>query len=37
MIKENKIDMSVFREGDWILWNDKPENAFPINFRRRIH
>lgn len=34
MIKENKIDMSVFREGDWILWkSDKPENAFPINFR----
>lgn len=34
MIKENKIDMSVFREGDWMLWkSDKPENAFPINFR----
>jgi hypothetical protein len=34
MIKENKIDMSLFREGDWILWkSDKPENAFPINFR----
>ena len=34
MLKENKINMSVFREGDWILWkSDKPENAFPINFR----
>lgn len=34
MRKENKIDMSVFREGDWMLWkSDKPENAFPINFR----
>lgn len=34
MIKENKMDMSVFREGDWMLWkSDKPENAFPIQFR----
>lgn len=34
MIKENKIDMSMFREGDWMLWkSDKPENVFPINFR----
>lgn len=34
MIKENKMDMSVFREGDWMLWkSDKPENSFPIQFR----
>ena len=34
MIKKNKIDLTVFREGDWMLWkSDKPENAFPIQFR----
>lgn len=34
MRKENTIDLTVFREGDWMLWkSDKPENAFPINFR----
>jgi len=34
MRKENKIDLTVFRDGDWMLWkSDKPENAFPINFR----
>ena len=34
MRKENTIDLTVFREGDWMLWkSDKPENAFPIQFR----